>query len=179
MDQTTDSVFEGHMYADDAVTRAERACQRGDSQSARKFVESARAACGELRAARLTRYLQALDFWIAHLDGLNVDIDEAVLCLTSHQCLNSEGGSIADVEILVAMKLLAAANRSTEARELLDRYVADYRRRVRAPLERALQELAFDLGWIGDSALIPATRQKRAQSQASMMLRAQVQEASA
>jgi hypothetical protein len=157
------------MYADTAIHRAERACLNGDSKTARRWLDSFRDDSSATSTARINRVLNALETWISRLDGLEVNVDATVACLTSHHRVGREAADIGDIEVYVAMDVLVSARRQAEARALLNRYVMEYRR-SRCPLARPLQEIAFTVDWDGDPTFTPATLTRRAQRRSAETL---------
>jgi hypothetical protein len=162
LDSVTDSVMDSRMYADIAFQRAERACLSGDRRTARRWIDAIRNDCGIAPTVRISRSLRLLEIWISKLDGSVLNVDATVDALTSHHRAQFEYNDIGDIEIYVAMDLLVAVGREEEARALLDRYTADYRR-SRCPLARPLQEIALRVDWQGDLMFTPATRTRRVQ----------------
>jgi len=116
----------------------------GDARLTREWVDYGKHVMPKGAGPRATRWLRALDTRAQQLEGVLDDPDRVVCAMTSHHLPNAETGEISDLEVSVALESLRVAGRSQQARELLARYVAHYRRTpgpFTANLRRAVRSI--------------------------------------
>jgi len=126
------------------TTMADIGSTLGDARLTREWVDYGKHVMPKGAGPRATRWLRALDTRAQQLEGVLDDPDRVVCAMTSHHLPNAETGEISDLEVSVALESLRVAGRSQQARELLARYVAHYRRTpgpFTANLRRAVRSI--------------------------------------
>ncbi|HEY9228290.1 MAG TPA: AAA family ATPase [Gemmatimonadaceae bacterium] len=112
----------------------------------------AREAYDRLRTAKTPttktkRWMRVLDARLAQLEKRPGDAQETAKQMIEHHLPNNESSDLGDSEIAVAVHALVQGGFEDQARALLTRYVAVFRR-VRGPFTRALQDALKPLSWI-------------------------------
>lgn len=128
---------------------AEHACLHGRADDARRWLAVGRSRSSRSPTDRAERYHRAFGRWADLISGSPIRFANVVAEMTSHHVPKQEVGDVSDVEISVAVNWLAGQSANSEARDLIQRYVDQYRR-IPGPFGRALQLASAKVGWPTD-----------------------------